>query len=312
MHGERVLVTGGAGFIGSNLAEALEEENDVVILDDLSTGKLENIKNLQKKNNVQFIKGSITDDRLLHKCFSDIDYVFHQAALPSVPRSIKDPQGSNEVNISGTLNVLIAAKDYNVKKVVCASSSSVYGDTPSLPKIEDMPVNPLSPYAVTKASGEFYCKVFQDIYGLKTASLRYFNVFGPRQDPNSQYAAVIPKFINSIMNNEPPVIFGDGEQSRDFSYIKHVVDANILACGSDKTGIFNIACGRKITINQLVDMINEILGKNIEPVYQEQRPGDIKHSLADISRARTFGYEPESDFKEELKLTIRWSSNGSI
>ncbi|MBU4221521.1 MAG: SDR family oxidoreductase [Euryarchaeota archaeon] len=312
MRGERVLVTGGAGFIGSNLAEALAEENDVVILDDLSTGKLEKIKNLKKKNNVQFIKGRITDDRLLHKCFSDIDYVFHQAALPSVPRSIKDPQGSNEVNISGTLNVLIAARDCNVKKVVCASSSSVYGDTPSLPKMEDMPVDPLSPYAVTKATGEFYCKVFHELYGLKTASLRYFNVFGPRQDPNSQYAAVIPKFINAIMNNEPPVIFGDGEQNRDFSYIKHVVDANILACGSDRTGIFNIACGRRITINQLVDMINEILGKDIEPVYQEPRPGDIKHSLADISKARTFGYEPESDFKEELRETIRWFSNGSI
>ena len=307
-----MLVTGGAGFIGSNLAEALAEENDVVILDDLSTGKLDNIKNLNKKSNVQFIKGSITDDRLLHKCFSDIDYVFHQAALPSVPRSVKDPQGSNEVNITGTLNVLIAARDSIVKKVICASSSSVYGDTPSLPKIEDMPVNPMSPYAVTKATGEFYCKVFHDIYGLKTASLRYFNVFGPRQDPNSQYAAVIPKFINSIMNNESPVIFGDGQQSRDFSYIKHVVDANILACGSDKTGVFNIACGRRITINQLVEMINEILGKNIEPVYKDPRPGDIKQSLADISRARTFGYKPESDFKEELRETIKWFSNGSI
>jgi UDP-glucose 4-epimerase len=312
MQGERVLVTGGAGFIGSNLAEALAEGNDVVILDDLSTGKMDNIQDLKKKKNVQFLKGNITDDRLLQKCFSDIDYVFHQAALPGVPRSIKDPQGSNETNISGTLNVLIAARDCNIRKVVCASSSSVYGDTPSLQKIEDMPVDPLSPYAVTKVTGEFYCKVFHDIYGLKTVSLRYFNVFGPRQDPNSQYAAVIPKFINAIMNDEPPVIFGDGEQSRDFSYIKHIVDANILACRSDKTGIYNIACGRRITINQLVDMINEILGKDIEPVYKDPRPGDIKHSLADISRARTFGYKPESDFKEELRETIRWFSNGSI
>lgn len=312
MKNKRVLVTGAAGFIGSHLAEELADNNEVTIFDDLSTGKIENIKELVKRKNVKFIKGSINDFNLLQNEMKDLDYVFHQAALPSVPRSIEDPRGSNEANVTGTLNVLTSAKDSGIKKVICASSSSVYGDTPTLPKSEKMPVNPLSPYAVTKAAGEFYCKVFQDIYGLKTASLRYFNVFGPRQDPNSQYAAVIPKFINAIMNNEHPVIFGDGEQSRDFSYIKHVVDANILACGSDKTGIFNIACGRRITINQLVDMINEILGKDIEPVYQEPRPGDIKHSLADISRARTFGYEPESDFKEELRETIRWSNNGSI
>ncbi len=312
MKNKRVLVTGAVGFIGSHLAEELADNNEVTIIDDLSTGKIENIKEMVKRKNVKFIRGSITDYNLLQNGMKDLDYVFHQAALPSVPRSIEDPIGSNEANVTGTLNVLTAAKDSGIKKVICASSSSVYGDTPTLPKSENMPVNPLSPYAVTKAAGEFYCKVFQDIYGLKTASLRYFNVFGPRQDPNSQYAAVIPKFIHAIMNNEPPEIFGDGEQSRDFSYIKHVVDANILACDSDKTGIFNIACGRSITINQLVDMINEILGKNIEPVYKEPRPGDIKHSLADISRARTFGYEPESDFKEELRETIRWFSNGNI
>ncbi|MDP3104298.1 MAG: SDR family oxidoreductase [Candidatus Methanoperedens sp.] len=312
MKNKKVMVTGAAGFIGSHLAEELADNNEVTIIDDLSTGKIENIKELVKRKNVKFIKGSITDYNLLQNGMKDLDYIFHQAALPSVPRSIEDPQGSNEANVTGTLNVLTAAKDSGIKKVICASSSSVYGDTPTLPKSESMPVNPLSPYAVTKATGEFYCNVFQDIYGLKTASLRYFNVFGPRQDPNSQYAAVIPKFINDIMNNEPPVIFGDGEQSRDFSYIRHVVDANILACGSDKTGIFNIAGGRSITINQLVDMINEILGKDIEPVYKEPRPGDIKHSRADISMARTFGYKPESDFKEELKETIRWFSNESI
>jgi UDP-glucose 4-epimerase len=248
----------------------------------------------------------------LVKIFNEHDYIFHQAVLPSVPRSIKDPVSSNKANIDGTLKVLTAAKDSGIKKVICASSSSVYGDTPTLPKSENMPVNPLSTYAVTKATGEFYCKVFQDIYGLKTASLRYFNVFGQRQDPNSQYAAVIPKFINAIINNEPPVIFGDGELSRDFTYVKHVVDANILACESDKTGIFNIACGRRITINKLVDMINEILGKDIEPIYQEPRPSVIKHSFADISRARTFRFEPESDFEEELKETIIWFSKGSL
>ncbi|MDP3105692.1 MAG: SDR family oxidoreductase [Candidatus Methanoperedens sp.] len=312
MKNQRVMVTGGAGFIGSNLAEELARENEVVILDDLSTGRMENIKELLKKENVRFIRGSITDLELLQKSFNCIDYVFHQAALASVPRSIQNPIGSNEANITGTLNVLTASRDCGIKKVIYASSSSVYGDTPTLPKKEDMPVNPLSPYAVTKATGEFYCNVFQDIYGLQTVSLRYFNVFGPRQDPNSQYAAVIPKFINAILNDESPVIYGDGEQSRDFTFIKHVVDANIKACESDKIGVFNMACGRRITINQLVDMINEILGKNIEPVYQEPRPGDIKHSLADISRARTFGYEPESDFKEELRETIRWFSNGNL
>ncbi len=310
MKNKKLIVTGGLGFIGSNLVERLIVENEVTIIDNQSTGKLDNIEHLMQ-NNLNLIKKDINDLDLV-KIFKEHDYVFHQAALPSVPRSIEDPVASNQANIDGTLKVLTAAKDSGIKKVICASSSSVYGDTPTLPKSENMPVNPLSPYAVTKATGEFYCKVFQDIYGLKTASLRYFNVFGPRQDPNSQYAAVIPKFINAIMKDEPPVIFGDGEQSRDFSYIKHVVDANILACGSDKTGIFNIACGRRITINQLVDMINEILGKDVEPIYMEPRPGDIKHSLADISRARTFGYEPESDFIKELKETIRWFSNGSI
>ncbi len=310
MKNKKLIITGGLGFIGSNLVERLIVENEVTVIDNLSTGKLANIKHLNQKN-LNLIKKDINDLDLV-KTFNEHDYVFHQAALPSVPRSIKDPIASNQANIDGTLKVLTAAKDSGIKKVICASSSSVYGDTPTLPKSEDMPVNPLSPYAVTKAAGEFYCKVFQDIYGLKTASLRYFNVFGPRQDPNSQYAAAIPKFVNALKNNEPPVIFGDGEQSRDFTYVKHVVDANILACESDKTGIFNIACGRRITINKLVDMINEILGKNIEPVYMDPRPGDIKHSLADISRARTFGYEPESDFKEELRETIRWFSNGSI
>jgi len=307
-----ILVTGGAGFIGSHLAEELAKENDVFIIDNISTGRLENIKNLMERSNVKFIKGNIAEPAFLNNIFKDIDYVFHQAAIPSVPRSIKDPRNSNDANITGTLNVLIAAKDSGVKKVIFASSSSVYGDTPALPKSETIPVNPLSPYAITKVTGEFYCRVFQEIYGLQTISLRYFNVFGARQDPNSQYAAVIPKFITSIMKDEPPVIYGDGEQSRDFTFVKHVVDANILACESDKTGIFNIACGRRITINQLVDMINEILGKEVEPVYTEGRPGDIKHSLADISRARSFGYDPKSNFKEELKNTVKWFTDGII
>lgn len=309
MRNKKVLVTGGAGFIGSHLAEELAKKNEVIIIDDLSTSRMENIKELIKSHNINFIRGSITDSNLLKKTFKDTDYVFHQAAIPSVPKSIEDPKRSNEANITGTLNVLIAARDRGVKKVVYASSSSVYGDTPTLPKTEDMPINPLSPYAITKATAEFYCKVFYELYGLQTISLRYFNVFGPRQNPNSQYAAVIPKFIKTMLKDKTPVIYGDGEQSRDFTFVKHVVDANILACESDKTGIFNIACGRRITINQLVDILNEILGKGIKPVYAEPRPGDIKHSLADISKAKSFGYEPKSNFKKELKETIRWFKN---
>lgn len=310
MKNYQIIVTGGLGFIGSNLVEKLIKHNEVTIIDDQSTGKIENIPEIDQ-DNLTLIKGSITDLNLT-QIFKDHDYVLHQAALPSVPRSITDPKSSNEANITGTLNVLIAARDSGIKKVVCASSSSVYGDTPTLPKSENMPVNPLSPYAITKMTAEFYCNVFQEIYDLQTVSLRYFNVFGPKQDPNSQYAAVIPNFISAIKNNKPPVIYGDGEQSRDFSYVKHVVDANMLACESDKTGVYNIACGRRITVNQLVEMINEIMGKNIEPVYSESRPGDIKHSLADISKAKAFGYGPKSDFMKELKETIKWFNNGDI
>ena len=307
MNNKKVIITGGLGFIGSNLAERLIKNNEVTIIDDESTGKIENIKHLES-DNLNVINGSIVDLNLTD-IFKNHDYVFHQAALPSVPRSIKDPMASNEANITGTLNVLTAAKDSGIKKVICASSSSVYGDTPTLPKSEDMAINPLSPYAVTKATGELYCKVFQELYGLPTVSLRYFNVFGPRQDPTSQYSAVIPKFVDAILNDRSPLVYGDGEQSRDFSYIKHVVDANILACESDKTGVYNIACGRRITVNKLIGMINEILGKDVEPTYSEARVGDIKHSLADISKASRFGYEPKSDFKQELEETIRWFRN---
>ncbi len=308
----KALVTGGAGFIGSHLAEELAKDNEVIILDNLSTGRMENIKDMIKKGNVKFVKGSMTDLPLLQDIIGDVDYVFHQGAIPSVPRSIKDPSASNNANINGTLNVLTVSKEAGVKKVVYASSSSVYGDTPEMPKREEMKPNPLSPYAVTKIAGEYYCKVFQEVYGLKTVSLRYFNVFGQRQDPTSEYAAVIPKFITSILDNKPPTIYGDGEQSRDFTFVKYVVEANILAAGSDATGVFNIACGRRITINKLVDMINEILGKDVKPVYVASRAGDVKHSLADISRAKSFGYEPKSDFKEGLKETIRWFNDGII
>ena len=308
MKTKNVVVTGGMGFIGSHLAEKLLEDNEVTIIDNESTGKIENIRHLLCHKNLTVIKGSIVDLNLT-EIFKDKDYVFHLAAIPSVPRSVKDPFSSNNSNVTGTLNVLIAAKDAGIKKVIFSSSSSVYGDTPTLPKREDMPINPMSPYAITKATGEMYCGVFQDLYGLPTVSLRYFNVFGPRQDPNSQYAAVIPKFITAILNDESPVIYGDGEQSRDFTFVKNVVDANILSCESKKTGVFNIACGRRITINQLADYINEILGKEIKSIHAEPRPGDIKHSLADISKAKEFGYNPIDDFKNELKTVAEWFLN---
>lgn len=305
--GKRLIVTGGFGFIGSNLVERVLADNEVLVIDNESTGKFENIHLVT--DNLKVLKTSINDANLTDM-FSGYDYVFHEAALPSVPRSIKDPIGSNEVNISGTLHVLTAAKDAGIQKLVYASSSSVYGDSPALPKREDMATNPLSPYAITKLTGELYCKVFQEIYGLPTISLRYFNVFGPRQDPASQYAAVIPKFITAMMNDIPPVVYGDGEQSRDFTFVRHVVDANILACESNKTGVFNVACGRQITINKLIEVLNELLEQNIKPEYVDPRPGDIKHSLADISKAQSFGYAPRSNFKEELRQTIRGLRSG--
>ncbi len=303
---KNVVVTGGAGFIGSHLAEELSRRRyHVIILDDLSTGKLENIKDLLTKENVEFIKDSITDLPMLQKIFHDVDYVFHQAAIPSVPRSIDNPRASHDVNVSGTLNVLLAAQGNSAKKVIYASSSSVYGDTPTLPKGEDMMPNPLSPYAVTKLAGEYYCLVFHQVYGLPTVCLRYFNVYGPRQDPTSQYAAVIPRFITRAFEGNSPIILGEGEQTRDFTFIKDVVAANILAAESDAYGLFNIAQGKSITINELAKLVTTIMGKNIELIHQEPRAGDVRHSLADISRARAFGYEPKYSLEEGLRETIR-------
>ena len=301
----KAVVTGGAGFIGSNLAEELakEQENEVVVVDNLSTGRRENLQNLKNLKKCLFVEGSVTDLDLVRGVFKGCDFVFHQAAIPSVPRSVKDPLATNNVNTNGTLNVVVAARDCGVKKVVFASSSSVYGDTPELPKREEMTPNPLSPYAVTKLVGEYYCKVFEEVYGLKTVSLRYFNVYGPRQDPHSDYAAVVPKFVKSVSENKPPVIFGDGEQTRDFTFVKDVVRANLLAAKSGATGVFNIASGRRVSINELAEKIIKIQGKELEPVHSEPREGDVKHSLGDISRAqRGFGFEPRYSLEEGLGL----------
>ena len=303
---KRVLITGGAGFIGSHLAEELTRRGYyVIILDDLSTGKMENIELLLKKENAEFIQGSITDLPLLQKLFQGVDYVFHQAALPSVLRSVEDPLSTNKVNITGTLNVLLAARDNNVKKVIYASSSSVYGDTATLPKTEDMVPHPQSPYTVTKLAGEYYCQVFYQVHGLPTVCLRYFNVYGPRQNPNSQYAAVIPRFIQRVLGDKPPIIFGDGEQTRDFTFVKDAVEANILAAESDATGVFNIGKGESISINRLAELIIELVGKGVKPVHREPRLGDIRHSLADISKAKAFGYDPNYNLEEGLRETIR-------
>ena len=309
---KKVVVTGGAGFIGSHLAEELQNRGHyVIVLDDFSTGKRANIDRILKKNSVEFVEGSVTDLALLQTLFKETEYVFHQAALARVPFSIENPLAANEVNITGTLNVLLAARDNKVKKVVFASSSSIYGDTDVLPQHEAMYANPLSPYALTKLAGEYYCSIFRNIFKLDTICLRYFNVYGPRQDPHSQYAMVIPAFISRVLAGTPPVIFGDGEQSRDFTFIHDVVNANIRAAESDVNGVFNIGGGKNITINQLAQLIIKLLQKDLGPVYDKPRLGDVKHTLADVSKAKVFGYKPEWSLEDGLKKIIADSGGES-
>jgi UDP-glucose 4-epimerase len=271
----------------------------------MSTGELENI--IEIMDDVTFMQEDVADLEALRAAFEGGDYVLHQAALPSVQRSVEDPITSNRNNVDGTLNVLVAARDCGVRRVVFASSSSVYGDSPTLPKVETFQPDPKSPYAVTKLAGEFYCKVFYDIYGLETFSLRYFNVFGPGQSPKSQYSAVIPKFVEAIRSGERPEIYGDGEQSRDFTYVENVVMANVLACEAPRAAgeAINIGCGERVTLNRLLDDLREILHSEIEPIYSDPRPGDVRHSLADISRARELlGYEPRYSLREGLEKML--------
>jgi UDP-glucose 4-epimerase len=304
----KFIVTGGAGFIGSHIAEGLVRRGDeVIIVDNLFSGKKENMAPFLSGGNARFVEGSITDLRRLNEIFSGADGIFHEAAIASVPRSIANPVATNEANVTGTLNVLIAARDCGVKKVVFASSSSVYGDTPTLPKDEEMTPAPLSPYAVSKLAGEQYMAAFHHVYGLPTVSLRYFNVFGPRQDPASEYAAVIPKFISGILAGKPITIFGDGDQTRDFTYVNDIVSANIRAMESGAQGVFNVACNRRISINDLAALMMEIMGKDVPVRHEPARAGDVRDSLADISRAkRVFGYEPGYTVKEGLEETISW------
>ena len=304
----KYLVTGGAGFIGSHIAgELVKRGHSVRIVDNFSTGKKENIAPFLEK--IELIEGDIKDFGVCRQAADDMDFVLHQAALTSVPRSIEDPLLTNEVNITGTLNLLLASRDAGVRRFVLASSAAVYGDNPGLPKKEDMEGFLLSPYAASKRMGELYCQVFNRVFGLSTVSLRYFNIFGPRQDLSSQYASVIPNFIGKMLKEENPEVFGDGEQSRDFLYVSSVVEANILASqAGDVSGeVFNIGGGERTSVNSLVVKLNEVLDKEIKPFYKEPRMGDIKHSYADISRAKKMlKYEPSVSFSKGLRETVSW------
>jgi UDP-N-acetylglucosamine/UDP-N-acetyl-alpha-D-glucosaminouronate 4-epimerase len=306
------LVTGVAGFIGSTLARALLARGEQVRgIDNFSTGKRENLADCISQ--IEFQEVDLLDLDALHRACLGVDYVLHEAAIPSVPRSVKDPLGNNRANVDGTLNLLVAARDAKVKRVVYAASSSAYGDTPTLPKREDMPPNPISPYAVAKLAGEHYMTSFYRCYGLETVSLRYFNVFGPRQDPTSPYSGVLAKFITQLLQGEQATIFGDGKQSRDFTYVDNVVDANLLACQADATKaagqVFNIAAGRRTDLCQTFQILKRLTGYSGDVKYGPERPGDVKHSLADILRAEQhLGYRPKVDFEDGLSRTIEWYS----
>ena len=302
----RYLVTGGAGFIGSHIAEALLGARESVrIFDNLATGRESNLTALEER--AQFVQGDLRDLASVRAAMQGVEVVFHQGALASVPRSIADPIGSLETNINGTQNVLLAARDSGVRRVVYASSSSVYGNTPTLPKREDMPTHPMSPYAVQKLSGELLCGVFTRIYGLETVALRYFNVFGPRKDPASEYAAVIPRFLTALIEKRRPIVFGDGEQTRDFTYIANVVQANLLAASSSEAVGYalNIGCGEQISLNTVLRLAGELLGVTVDADYREPRPGDVRDSCADINLAqRLLGYRPSVSFHEGLARTL--------
>jgi nucleoside-diphosphate-sugar epimerase len=303
------LVTGGAGFIGSHIASALAGSGARVrIIDDLSTGYRENLDEI--KGEIDFIQASLADEASVRKALEGVELVFHEAAIPSVPRSVENPRQTHIASVEATFTLLLAARDQRVRRLVYAASSSAYGDQPTLPKVETMLPEPLSPYAVAKLVGEHYCQVFTRVYGLETISLRYFNVFGPRQDPSSQYSGVISRFISALLGGERPVIYGDGKQSRDFTYIDNVVDANLKAAETAQGigQVINIANGERSSLNQLLAELKSLTGKaDVIPDYQEPRPGDVKHSLADISRARKLlGFEPRVDLRTGLELTINW------
>ncbi len=304
----RYLVTGGAGFIGSNTVDELVRRgHSVVVLDDFSSGKEDNLAEV--RNKITFIKGSITDIEVVRKAMHEAEFVLHLAARTSVPRSVKDPVETNRINIDGTLNVLVAAKELKVKRVVFAASSSAYGETPTLPKIETMQPQPISPYGVTKYVGELYGQTFGRCYGLENVALRYFNIFGPRQEPGSPYSGVLAKFCTAFLEDTQPVVFGDGEQTRDFTYVENAVHANLLACEAPNVSgkVFNVGVGGRITLNEVLRELGKITGKTLEAKYEPPRDGDIRDSQADISQAREYlGYEPQVTFEEGLARTFEW------
>jgi len=307
------VVTGGGGFIGSHIVEELLRRRQTVrVIDNFSTGNRANLEAF--RNSAEIIEADIAKAKNLSEMIEGADYVIHQAAIPSVPKSIVNPVESHESNVNGTLNLLVACREAGVKRMVYASSSALYGDSPTLPKHEGMMPNPLSPYGAQKLFAEIYCQVFTRAYGLETVSLRYFNVFGPRQDPTSQYSGVLALFIPAVLQSRRPTIYGDGLQSRDFTYVQNVVEANLLACEAPGVGgqVFNVACGDRITVNSMLQQINQITGKDISPIYAEPRAGDIKHSQADITRAMEhLHYEPKFSFEEGLRRTIEWYRNNT-
>src|SRR5215472_2402856 len=304
----RYLVTGGAGFIGSSTVDELVQRgHSVVVLDDFSAGKEENLAEV--RNKITFIKGSITDIEVVRRAMHEAEFVLHLAARTSVPRSVKDPLETNRINVEGTLNVLVAAKEMKVKRVVYAASSAAYGETPTLPKAETMQPEPISPYGVTKYVGELYGQAFLKCYGLETVSLRYFNIFGPRQDPSSPYSGVLAKFCTAFLEDKQPVVFGDGEQTRDFTFVDNAVHANLLACEAPNVAgkVFNVRCGDRISLNQVLATLRKISGKALEAKYDPPREGDIRDSQADVSQARKLlGYEPQVGFEQGLQITFDW------
>jgi nucleoside-diphosphate-sugar epimerase len=305
----KVVVTGGAGFIGSHIAAALDAAGArVIVLDDLTTGHRENLDEIG--GDVDFVQGSVADQDLLSKVFEGVELVYHEAAIPSVPRSVEAPRQTHIASVDGTFSLLLAARDRKVRRVIYAASSSAYGDQPTLPKVEHMTPDPLSPYAVAKLVGEYYCKVFTRVYGLETVALRYFNVFGPRQDPGSQYSGVVSRFVSDLLGGKRPQIYGDGEQSRDFTYIDNVVAANLSAASSPGASgkVINVANGQRVTLNELLAVLKDLTGKpDVTAEYLEPRVGDVKHSLADNSMARELlNYEAKIDLREGLSRTIDW------
>ena len=302
----RFLLTGGAGFIGSHIVKRLVGEGAVVrVVDNLSTGQVARLENL--RCSIEYVEADLADNLVSDEVVKDVDYVLHQAAVPSVQRSVRDPVGTNRANVTATLNLLESCRKTGIRRFVYAASSSAYGDTEVLPKSEEMPPNPLSPYALQKLAGEHYCKLYYSLYGLETVCLRYFNVFGPGQDPHSEYSAVIPKFISKLLINELITVYGDGEQSRDFTYVENVVDANLLALQATKAcgKVLNVGCGERITLNTLIQLLEEIVGVKAKVSYSASKPGDVRHSLADINLARRLlEYEPKVMVKEGLRRTV--------